>query len=258
MSQRMQRPRARSLVPVLAVCAASLLAMRAIPAPAVPVPERAKTARGDTVPPALANAEAVIRALQQQYPPLLRDAGVQGTVSVQMRVTAQGSAADAQVVQASHPEFGEAALRAISVARFRPASSGGSAVDFTLVMPFQFSLGGGDTWPPIAEGPAAAPAWDRPPMVANVEELTRAFNDEYPPLLRDAGITARVQVQVRISATGEVEGVQALSSTHPEAAPAAERVLARARFRPARKDGQPVAAEVVMPVEFRAPGAAQP
>jgi TonB family protein len=256
MSQRMQRPRARSLVPVLAVCAASLLAMRALPAPAVPSAESA--VRGDTVLPALANAEAVVRAIQREYPPLLRDAGVQGSASVRMRVTAQGSPADVEVVQASHPAFGEAAVRALSVARFRPARIGGLAADFTLILPFQFSLSGSDAWPPIADAPAATPAWDRPPMVANVEELTRAFNDEYPPLLRDAGITARVQVQVRISATGEVEGVQALSSTHPEAAPAAERVLARARFRPARKDGQPVAAEVVMPVEFRATAPGQP
>jgi TonB family protein len=65
-------------------------------------------------------------------------------------------------------------------------------------------------------------------------------------------------VRVRIAATGEVLGVETLSATHPEAGPAAERALARARFRPARKDGQPVAAEIVLPVEFRVEGAGQP
>lgn len=260
MSQPLRRPRARSLVPVLAVCAASLLGMRALPAPAAPVSLRpASVLRGDTVPPVVANVDDVTRALQEQYPPLLRDAGIQGSAQVQVRVTADGVLAETRVVQASHPEFGQAAVRALAVARFRPARSGGSPVGYTFVLPLRFQSQGGE-WPAIAAEvlePRQA-AWDQPPVPLNAQEIVGALNAEYPPLLRDAGITARAQVQVHVAATGQVLGVQALSSTHPEAGPAAERVLARARFRPARKAGQPVEARVVLPVEFRVNAVGEP
>jgi TonB family protein len=259
MTQRMHPPRARSLVPVLAVCAAALLAMRALPAPAVPLhAQTASTVRGDTVRPVLVNGEAVTRALQQQYPPMLRAAGLPGSAQVRFRVTEEGMPTELRTIHASHPAFGEAAVRALGVARFRPARSGGSAVAYTITMPVRFQLSG-EEWPAISTGAVQprAGAWDQPPVPLNVDELTRAFNAEYPPLLREAGITARAQVRVRIAATGEVLGVETLSSTHPEAGPAAERALARARFRPARNDGQPVAAEIVLPVEFSVDRAGQ-
>jgi TonB family protein len=260
MTQRMHPPRARSLAPVLAVCAAALLGMRALPAPAVPLQAQAASAvRGDTVLPVLVNGEAVTRALQQQYPPMLRDAGIRGSAQVRFRVTEEGTPTELRTIQASHPAFGEAAVKALAVARFRPARSGGSAVAFTLTIPVRFELSG-DEWPAISTGAVAprAAAWDQPPATLNVDEITRALDAEYPPLLREAGITARAQVRVRIAATGEVLGVETLSATHPEAGPAAERAMARARFRPARKDGQPVAAEVVLPVEFRVEGTGRP
>jgi TonB family protein len=261
MTQRMHPPRARTLVPVLAICAAALLAMRALPAPAVPLHAQAASAvRGDTVLPVLVNGEAVTRALQQQYPPMLREAGVRGQAQVRFRVTEEGTPTDLRTIQASHPAFGEAAVQALAAARFRPARIGGSAVAYTVTLPVRFELSG-EEWPAISTdaAPPRAGAWDQPPMPLNVEELTRALNAEYPPLLREAGITARAQVRVRIAPTGEVLGVETLSATHPEAGSAAERAMARARFRPARKDGQPVAAEIVLPVEFRVvEGARQP
>jgi TonB family protein len=254
MTQRMHPPRARTLVPVLAVFAAALVGMRALPAPAAPV-RIDSAARGDTVRPVLVNAAAVTRALQRQYPPLLRDAGVRGQVEVRLRVSEQGIPADLRAVEASHPAFADAAVQALASARFRPARVGEAHVAYTLTLPVRFDLDGEDAWPPIVAGavPPGQGAWDQPPVPLNPDEIARALVAEYPPLLREAGITARAQVQMRIGATGEVLGVETLSATHPDAGPAAQRALSRARFRPARKDGQPVAAEMVMPVEFRVP-----
>jgi TonB family protein len=187
---------------------------------------------------------------------MLRDAGVTGSAQVQVRVTAEGVVAGTRVVQASHPAFGDAAVQALAVARFRPARSEGAAVGYTFALPVRFELSG-EAWPPIAADVVTTGqgAWDQPPMPANVQEIARALNGEYPPLLREAGITARAQVRLRIAATGEVLQATSLSATHPEAGPAAERAMARARFSPARKNGQPVAAEIVLPVEFRVEGA---
>jgi TonB family protein len=254
MTQRMQRPRARTLAPLAAVCAAALLGMRALPAPATPVHVPASAARADTVQPVLVNANDVSRALKQYYPPMLHDAGVTGSAEVEVRVTAEGVVAGVRVLQASHPGFGDAAAQALAVARFRPARSQGAAVAYTFTLPVRFELSAEES-PPVTTGAGAA--WDEPPVPLNVDEITGALKAEYPPPLREAGITARAQVRLSISATGEVLQARAVSATHPDAGPAAERALARARFRPARTDGQPVAAEFVLPVVF-SPEGAQP
>jgi TonB family protein len=220
-----------------------------VPATAVP---------GDTMRPVLVNGAALTRALRREYPPALRDAGLRGSAEVRFRVTEQGIPADLRALEASHPAFGEAAVRALANARFRPARVDGSAVPYTLTLPVQFQLDD-DGWPVIAASalPPQVGEWDQPPVPLDTEQIARALTAEYPPLLRDAGITARAQVRMEIAATGEVTAVEALSATHPEAGPATERALLQARFRPARKDGRPLAAEMVMPVEFRVPAAGE-
>jgi TonB family protein len=270
MSSRMQRPRARVVVPALVLCAAVAGAMRAVPAPAVPLsapgtlpavqaerPASAAAAR-DTTKPVIVNAQAIVRALNREYPPMLRAAGTEGTASVRITVSAEGVPVEVQALESTHAAFGEAAVRAMQEARFRPARHDGTPVAFTLILPVQFQLSRGET-PPIASStPAAAPAWDQPPMPTNVDEITRALRAEYPPQLRAAGIAAQAQVRLRVSETGEVLRAAAESASHPEAGPAAERALRRARFRPARKDGRPVAAEVVLPVMFQLDPAVAP
>lgn len=120
------------------------------------------------------------------------------------------------------------------------------------MIPVQFQLDRGDG-PPLTTAPAEATArqWDQAPRVANVAEVTRALDAEYPPLLRGAGIEAQARVRLRISETGEVLEAVAESASHPEAGPAAERALRRARFQPAQRDGRPVEVQLVLPVLFQ-------
>ncbi len=269
MTSRMHRPRARVVVPALALCATALAAMRALPAPAAPAPAApapvqalrpGTAAAGDTVRPVVVNAAAVARALDAQYPSGLRAAGVTGTVTVQLTVTPEGAPADVRAVESTHPAFAPAAVRALRTARFRPATHAGTPVAFTVLLPVQFQ--------PAADAPSAssssstsagaAPAWDRAPVPVNAEQVARALDAEYPPALRAAGIAATVQVRMRIGATGEVLRVTAESASHPEAGPAAERALAGMRFRPAQSNGVPVAVEIVLPIQFTPQGAVVP
>jgi TonB family protein len=260
MSNRMQRPRARVVIPALALCAAAIAGMRALPAPAVPPAAAQETPRpatsivtGDTVPPRMVNSAAVVRALDAAYPPLLRDAGIEGEVTVRMTVTAEGAPAEVAAVRSTHPELAPAAVRAMRTARFHPAESAGAPVPFTLELPVRFSLPEGE-----ADGGARTAEWDEAPELANAGEMVEAIDAAYPRPLRDAGIRARVQVRLRVSETGEVTEATATSASHPEAGAAAERALLRARFRPARKDGVPIAVHVDLPIVFEVPRPAQP
>ena len=255
MTQRSHPRRIRTSLGLVALSVAAVAVVQLLPIPSVPAAAaQVPVAAGDTVQPVLVNPAQIVRALNAEYPPLLREAGITGIVEVRLEVTAQGGIDEAIVVRTTDPRFGEPAVRALQVARFRPARVQGEAVATTITIPVRFE-------PVLAPGqtqPASAPQpWDESPQLVNGAQLARLLDAEYPPLLRDAGIQAEAQVSIRISATGVVESVQVVSASHAEAGPAAERALRGARFRPARKDGVPIAAEVLLPVRFTPP-AAQP
>ncbi|MDB4950948.1 MAG: hypothetical protein JWM27_3597 [Gemmatimonadetes bacterium] len=94
--------------------------------------------------PALANAAEVRRILQRTYPPMLRDAGVQGEARLQFVVNTDGRVdpATVTVVGATQPAFADAARRAVERFRFKPASMMGEPVRVLITLPIHFTLEG--------------------------------------------------------------------------------------------------------------------
>lgn len=92
-----------------------------------------------TVKPAYTNAAEVMRALEREYPPLLRDAGIGGTVQVWFFIDENGAVQN-QVVQVSswHQALDDAALRVAPVFRFTPALNRDKAVAVWISLPITF------------------------------------------------------------------------------------------------------------------------
>jgi protein TonB len=92
--------------------------------------------------PALSNGAEVQRQLSRQYPPLLRDAGVVGTVTLRMRVLENGTVdpESISVENSTHDAFADAAKRVVERMRFRPAKVGGKAVKVWVTLPVTFQL----------------------------------------------------------------------------------------------------------------------
>lgn len=92
-----------------------------------------------TVEPDYTNAAEVMRALEREYPPLLRDAGIGGTVQVWFFIDENGAVQN-QVVQVSsgHKALDEAALRVAPVFRFTPALNRDKAVPVWISLPITF------------------------------------------------------------------------------------------------------------------------
>ena len=92
-----------------------------------------------TVVPRLLNVERLGRAIQQEYPRELREAGIGGTTVVHVFVSESGSVRD-QVVRKSsgNEELDNAALRAVSVARFSPARNRDRNVAVWIELPITF------------------------------------------------------------------------------------------------------------------------
>ena len=92
--------------------------------------------------PSLSNSSEVQRQLVRQYPPLLRDAGVSGTVTLRMRVLEDGHVdpESISVESTTHDQFADAAKRVGERMRFRPAKVGGRAVKVWVTLPVTFQL----------------------------------------------------------------------------------------------------------------------
>ncbi|MCY3611010.1 MAG: TonB family protein [Gemmatimonadetes bacterium] len=92
-----------------------------------------------TVEPDYTNAAEVMRALEREYPPLLRDAGIGGTVQVWFFIDENGAVQNQLVqVTSGHTALDEAALRVAPVFRFTPALNRDKAVPVWVSLPITF------------------------------------------------------------------------------------------------------------------------
>ena len=94
-----------------------------------------------TVRPEIRNRSAVQQALMREYPPLLRDAGIGGTVVVWFFITEEGIVRDKRVSQSSgQVQFDEAALKVADVFRFSPALNRDQRVQVWIEVPITFQV----------------------------------------------------------------------------------------------------------------------
>jgi TonB family protein len=262
-----------------------------------PAPIQAPTGTQYTQEPRLANPEEVARALQRAYPPLLRDAGIGGTVVLWLYVNEEGRAVKVQVNRSSgYSALDEAALRLAPVMMFAPARDGVRAVQAWASLSLEFVPPRPGTTAPSAErqvrpaplprlpnvepprarvpeqqvrsaplppppttptdpevlrrAPAFTP-FTTEPRLANQEETQRALQRNYPPLLRDAGISGKTTVWFFINEIGKVEKVLLnQSSGHAALDDAALRVAAMMEFTPAENRGRAVPVWVSIPIAF--------
>lgn len=115
---------------------------------AEPLPE--PTADGDIsaaptwtqrdVEPYYRNKAEMERALVREYPPLLRDAGIGGTVMIWFLVDETGKVVRSHVQKSSgHQGLDDAALRVADVAEFEPALHDGHPVSVWTALPITFT-----------------------------------------------------------------------------------------------------------------------
>lgn len=92
-----------------------------------------------TVRPELRNRDEVGPALEAEYPPVLRDAGIEGTVVVWVYINETGTVARTQIARASgHEALDQAALRVAKVMKFSPAMNRDQRVAIWIQIPITF------------------------------------------------------------------------------------------------------------------------
>ena len=94
-----------------------------------------------TTAPVMKNRAEVARALEREYPPLLRDAGVGGRVIVWIRLDEQGNVEDVQINSSSgQPALDQAAIRVGQVIEFSPAMNRDRQVPVWVSIPIAFQV----------------------------------------------------------------------------------------------------------------------
>ncbi len=94
-----------------------------------------------TVAPSIQNRAEVVRAMEREYPPLLRDAGIGGTVRVYFFIDENGRVKDFRIDQSSgHKALDDAALAVADVYRFTAALNRDKKVPVWVSFPITFQV----------------------------------------------------------------------------------------------------------------------
>ncbi len=94
-----------------------------------------------TVAPSILNRNQVVQAMTREYPPLLRDAGIGGTVQVYFFIDEEGSVQDYRINESSgHQALDDAALAVADVYRFTAALNRDKKVPVWVSFPITFQV----------------------------------------------------------------------------------------------------------------------
>jgi TonB family protein len=211
-----------------------------------------------TQAPRLVNPDEVGAAMERQYPPLLRDAGVGGVATVLMYVDSTGTVQDVRIQKSSgHQPLDDAALKVAGAYRFDPARNEDQKVGAWVAFPIEFGAASpGSSAPPAGppdpdDGPVFTP-FTVAPSILNRYEVIAAMEREYPADLRELGIGGTVRVYFLIDENGEVtRTILDRSSGNTALDEAALRAAGTYRFSPALNKDKKVPVWVSFPITFQ-------
>ena len=125
-----------------------VLAACAPPSASTAAPPRTSTSADSTgfydisrveVKPQLANRSTVAQALEANYPPELRDAGVGGTVTLRFTVEKDGRTSNIRVVRSEAGALEAPAIAVVRTMRFTPGTVAGAPVRTEIALPVTFA-----------------------------------------------------------------------------------------------------------------------
>lgn len=191
-----------------------------------------------------------------RYPVSLQDTGKSGQTVVEMTITAEGLVENVAVKNTDDPAFGAEAVAAVVGWRFQPATRDGLAVASKVALPFQFNA-------PVEQVfnarigrkvfvtlPADAKIMSIQEYGGNVRAL-RGGRPQLPDELKGKGIDEAVRVQFLVGPDGEVVNPEIMGTVqNPRLIALALATVARRKYPPMVKDGQPVYVRMVTNLRF--------
>ena len=196
----------------------------------------------------------LVRKVAPVYPPLARQARIQGTVVLSIVISKDGEVRDTKLVS-GHPMLSPAAIEAVKQWRYKPYISDDKPVEVETIVRVGFRMADG----PEVRGPGGAQQGSAPregvPQLVRVAAgimqglLEHKVDPEYPADAKEKHIEGTVLLNVDIDDEGNVGRVE-LVNGHPMLAPAAMDAVLQWRYRPFVLNGEAVAVETTVEVKF--------
>ena len=212
----------------------------------------------------------IVKKVAPAYPPLARQARIQGTVITQITISKTGDVESVQIFS-GHPLLAPAAIEAIKQWKFRPYLLNGEPWDVETTAKVNFTLAdnpsaqgvAGDRpggIPPgepggIVDSSEAREPQSPPPQRVRVssaveERLSlKKVPPKYPQEAREDRIQGQVLLRVSVDKQGDVASVELISG-HPVLAPAAIEAVRQWKYKPYLLNGQPVGVDTQVTVNF--------
>jgi len=195
----------------------------------------------------------IVRKVAPLYPPLARQARIQGTVVLTIVISKDGDVRDTKLVS-GHPMLAPAAIEAVKQWRYKPYIADNQPLELATTVQIKFMIAGG----PDGEVPRARADWHLslhgPQFMRVSEDVMRGLLDEkvdpeYPADAKEKHIEGTVVLNVDVDDDGNVGRVE-LVSGHPVLAAAAMDAVLQWKYRPFVSNGAPMAVETTVQVKF--------
>ena len=153
----------------------------------------------------------LIEGSKPEFPPGLKAKGEDGSTKIRIVVDETGAVSEAEVVSATHPFFGMAAVDAVKQWKFRPARDESGPVSQTVVVPVNFTMS-----PEDKINAAVGREY-----FTNLSEVDKIYNAQkefgqrikplgkdiwrgrYPTGMRGSGVSERIRVDFIITPEGK-------------------------------------------------------
>lgn len=172
-------------------------------------------------------------------------AGVEGSVTLECVVNADGTVGDVRVLRPLFPSLDEEVVKNLKRTRFRPGTKDGQPVAVLIEIENAFGLAGkrrgvGRIYIPGEQGVTAP-------------RVHREVKGVYPASLGPLPTAASVPVEVVVRRDGTVASPKIAKGVAPALGTAAIEAVRQWRFSPGWKDGKPVSTRVTVEVSFGFP-----
>jgi TonB family protein len=190
----------------------------------------------------------LIKKVAPVYPPLARQARIQGTVILKIVISKDGDVRDVQLYS-GHPMLAPAAIEAVKQWKYQPYTKDGEKAEISTMVRVNFSMPDG-----IAAGErgTGASSIGRGLRVSEVEMRAlrmQQIDPVYPPLAIQGKVQGDVILDAQISPTGDVQDVLMITG-HPMLRAAAVEAVKQWKYRPYLVNGNAVAVASMVRLRF--------
>jgi TonB family protein len=182
------------------------------------------------------------------YPKIARQAGIEGTVTVQILINEEGEVTETEIIKSlGNNECNEAAIEALKATKWKPLIVDGKPEKVKIHVPVVFKLNADKT----VNREVLVDFFDeRPEPVGGMVAIQR--NLIYPETARKAGVAGTVLVQAIIDANGNITDAVVIKSIgNDDCDQAAIEALKATTWKPAYRDGEAVKVKIAIPVVFK-------